>query len=67
MSQGISFSGLGSGLDTDSIISQLVDIERRPITLIQQRQVRLEQQKGIIQEINTGLLTLRDSAEKLAD
>ena len=67
MSQGITFSGLGSGLDTDSIISQLIDIERRPITLIQRRQVRLEQQKAIVKQINSGLLTLRDSAEKLAD
>ncbi|MFH1570875.1 MAG: flagellar cap protein FliD N-terminal domain-containing protein, partial [Gemmatimonadota bacterium] len=67
MSQGITFSGLGSGLDTDSIITQLLDIERRPITLIQQRQAKLEQQKSIVKEINTELLSLRGSAEKLAD
>ena len=58
MSQGVSFSGLGSGLDTDLIISQLVDIERRPVVLIQQRQVRLEQQRGLIQAINSNLLNL---------
>ena len=67
MTQGISFSGLGSGLDTDSIIRQLTEIERRPIVLIQNRQVRLEQQKSVIQQINSGLLSLRDSSEKLAD
>ena len=67
MAQGITFSGLGSGLDTDSIISQLVDIERRPITLIQSRQAQLERQKGIVQQINTELLALKDSAERLAD
>ena len=67
MAQGITFSGLGSGLDTDSIISQLVDIERRPISLIQTRQGQLERQKGIVQQINTELLSLKDSAERLAD
>ncbi|MFC1525856.1 flagellar filament capping protein FliD [Candidatus Latescibacterota bacterium] len=66
MSSGISFSGLGSGLDTDSIIGQLVDIERRPIALLQRRQSNLQLQKGLIQEINTELLTLRGSAEQLA-
>jgi len=67
MSQGISFSGLGSGLDTDAIIKQLTDIERRPIGLIQTRQARLQQQKGVIQQINSSLLTLAGSAEKLSD
>ncbi len=67
MSQGISFSGLGSGLDTDAIIRQLTDIERRPIGLIQTRQARLQQQKGVIQQINSSLLTLSGSAEKLSD
>lgn len=67
MSQGVSFSGLGSGLDTDSIISQLVDIERRPVVLIQRRQARLEQQKGVIQSINSKLLSLKSSVEKLED
>lgn len=65
MSQGISFSCLGSGLDTDSIIDQLVSVERRPIELIQNRQIRLEQQKGVVQEINTKLLSLKGTVDKL--
>jgi flagellar hook-associated protein 2 len=67
MSSGVTFSGLGSGLDTDAIISQLTDIERRPITLIQNRQVQLNQQKAVIQEVNTGLLALKEKAAGLAD
>ena len=67
MSQGISFSGLGSGLDTDAIIRQLTDIERRPISLIQTRRARLQQQKGVIQQINSSLLQLAGTAEKLSD
>jgi flagellar hook-associated protein 2 len=67
MGSGITFSGLGSGLDTDSIITQLTDIERRPITLIQNRQAGLARQKAVIQQINTGLLALKDKAAGLAD
>ena len=66
MSQGVSFSGLGSGLDTDSIISQLISIERRPITLIQRRQATLEQQKGVLNSINSSLVSLQGAAESLA-
>ena len=65
MSQGVSFSGLGSGIDTDSIIQQLMDIERRPILNIQKRQVRLEEQKGVVESINSTLLSLKASVEKL--
>ena len=65
MSQGISFSGLGSGLDTDAIISQLMAVERRPVQLIQNRQFRLEEQKAIVQEINSSLLSLKGTVETL--
>jgi flagellar hook-associated protein 2 len=66
MSQGISFSGLGSGLDTDGIINQLMDIERRPISRILQRQEALKQQRGVLGSINSSLKTLETSAEGLA-
>lgn len=66
MSQGISFSGLGSGLDTDGIINQLMDIERRPISRILQRQEALKQQRGVLGSINSSLQTLQTSAEGLA-
>ena len=65
MAQGISFSGLGSGLDTDSIITQLIDIERRPVVLIQRRQVELAQEKAAIGSINSSLLSFKDSVAKL--
>ena len=34
---GISFSGLGSGLDTNAIVSQLIAVERIPINVLQGR------------------------------
>ncbi len=66
MSQGISFAGLGSGLDTDGIINQLIAIERRPISLIQRRQVTLEQQKSVLGSITSSLVSLQGSVENLA-
>ncbi|MFQ5506994.1 MAG: flagellar cap protein FliD N-terminal domain-containing protein, partial [Planctomycetota bacterium] len=41
---GISFSGLASGLDTQAIVQQLVALERIPITLVE-TQKREEQDK----------------------
>ena len=67
MSQGISFGGLGSGLDTGSIIDQLMSIERRPVQLMQRQQARLELQRETLKGINSSLLTLNGSVKKLAD
>jgi len=47
----ISVGGLASGLDTNSIVDQLVALERRPITL-------LEQQIGTVQKTRTSFATL---------
>jgi len=38
----ITFGGLATGLNTTSIIDELVKVERRPITLLQQQQVKIE-------------------------
>ena len=35
----ISLSGMASGLDTDSIISQLMALEQNKVTAVQKRQV----------------------------
>ena len=67
MANGITFSGLGSGLDTQSIISQLTDIEKRPITLNTAKQTGLNGQKEVFRGINTGLLSLKGTVDKLAD
>ncbi|MCC7260908.1 MAG: flagellar filament capping protein FliD [Candidatus Latescibacteria bacterium] len=67
MANGITFSGLGSGLDTESIIKQLTDIERRPIQLNASKQSKLQEQKEIFRGINTGLLSLKSTVDKLAD
>jgi len=67
MSNGVSFSGLSSGIDTATIIEQLIAIERRPITLLENQQIREENKLVVLQEINSSLLTAKTSVEALAD
>ncbi len=58
----ISFSGLFSGLDTESIISELMKIERQPITLLENKQLILNYQKEALNEINNSLISLKNIA-----
>lgn len=58
LSSGISFGGLVSGLDTGSIISQLVALKRAPI-------VRLEDEKKDLQRGLTILNDLKAAVERL--
>jgi flagellar hook-associated protein 2 len=58
----ITFSGLGSGIDTASIIKALMSIERMPIDRIESDKTRLKQKQGVVQEINGLLGKLRDAA-----
>lgn len=59
-------SGLISGLDTASIIQQLMSIERRPITLLQQQMSEAEAQKSAFSTINTSLLALKTAVDELS-
>ncbi len=51
-------SGIASGLDTETIIEQLMAIERRPLVLMQQRKNTLQQQRDAWRDINTRLNNL---------
>lgn len=61
----ISFSGLGSGIDTASIIKALMTIERMPIDRIESDKTRIKQKQGVVQEINGLLGKLRDAASAM--
>ena len=67
MSQGISFAGLASGIDSNQIIDQLVAIERRPINLLQDQQSTLQSQISALQTVNSNLLAVLTQAEALSD
>ena len=58
----LSFSGLGSGIDTASIVSTLMKLERAPIDRIEADKKTLNTKKGVVQEINTLLGKLRDAS-----
>ncbi len=62
----ISFGGLTSGLDTKAIVSQLMDIERNPQILLQNKLAKQNQQVSALQGINTRLASLATSAAALA-
>jgi flagellar hook-associated protein 2 len=61
----ISFGGLATGLDTGSIISQLVAIRRAPITQMEERQSSYERQISALNDLKTKLLALQTAAADL--
>lgn len=61
-------SGLMSGLDTESIISQMMTIERRPIMLLQQQEAAYQSKisafgalKGVLAELQTAASALTET------
>lgn len=62
---GITFSGLGSGIDTNAIVAALMRLERTPIDRIEADKKKLQGREGVVREINGLLATLRDKAKAL--
>ncbi|HSV74260.1 MAG TPA: flagellar filament capping protein FliD [Chthonomonadales bacterium] len=63
---GIGFSGIGTGLDTESIIQQLLRVQQRPITILQNRKAEIEQQQAAIAQLSVLAVGLQSSAGALA-
>lgn len=61
----ISSPGLGSGLDVNSIVTQLVSLEKQPIKLLQQDASKMQAQLSSWGQIKSALSTLRDAASAL--
>lgn len=61
-----SVGGLASGLDTNSIISQLIELERIPITNLETRKTKLNAKLSAWQEANTRILALKDKMTALS-
>ncbi|HID96223.1 MAG TPA: hypothetical protein EYP53_09255 [Candidatus Latescibacteria bacterium] len=60
-----SVSGLISGMDWDEIISKLMEVERRPVQLLEARQSDYQEKLSAWQDINTKLLALKTTAESM--
>jgi flagellar hook-associated protein 2 len=63
----VSFSGLVSGLNTQSIISAEMAVYEQPLTNLQTEQSTINTKIADYQAINTQLLSLQQSADALAD
>ena len=65
MTTPIRFGGLASGIDTDTIIKQLMQVERVPVDKLEQKKQTTEWKRDAYREINRSLMTLRNSAVDL--
>ena len=61
----LSSAGLGSGLDVNSIVSQLVAIESQPITQLQTQAAGLQTQLSTWGQLSSSLSSLEDAASAL--
>lgn len=59
----INFSGLATGLDTGSIVSQLVELKRAPIYRLQKRRTGFENQMKALDSLKAKLVALQDAAK----
>ncbi len=62
----IQSTGVGSGLDANSIITQLMAIENRPLTRLQQTASTTQTQLSSYGALKSRITTLGDAAEKLS-
>jgi flagellar hook-associated protein 2 len=62
---GIQLSGLVSGLDTQSIISQLMAVEEQPRTRITNEQSQVTKRQSLLQDISTKLTALKTANDDL--
>lgn len=62
----ISFGGIASGLDTQSIIAALSSINQRPISLLEKKRAEFSSLRKRYEELETKLETLRTKARDLA-
>ena len=61
----ITFTGLSSGIDTASIVTQLIAVESAPKTLLIQQQAVTNLQNADFADISTKLYTLKSAADAL--
>ena len=62
----VRFDGLSSGINYTEIISQLLSVERRPITIMQTRIAESTQRKTALLQVSASLLALKGSSDTLS-
>jgi flagellar hook-associated protein 2 len=63
----LAVGGLVTGLDTDALVARLLAVERRPVTLLEARKVRLEAAATAFGELGRRLGALQAAAAALDD
>lgn len=63
----ISSLGIGSGIDANSIVQQLVALERQPITRLKEQATKLDAQLSSFGRVQSMLDSLRSAARTLSD
>jgi flagellar hook-associated protein 2 len=63
MSGSITAGGLISGLDTNALVTQLLSLERKPITRLNSQIGVLKKQQTAVRSVRTQLLSLRNKAQ----
>jgi flagellar hook-associated protein 2 len=61
----VSFSGLATGMDTASLIAQLVELKRAPVYRLQSEKKGYQEQISALGTLKTKLLALQTAARKL--
>ena len=61
----VAFSGLATGLDTGSIVTQLVELKRQPIYTLESRRQGFQDQISALGTLKSKLLALQTAAQKL--
>lgn len=62
---GITFAGLGSGIDTDSIVSRLIQLEQIPINRLQAQQAQLTGRMGLMSQLRGYMGNVQSAANTL--
>lgn len=62
----ISVSGLASGLNTSELISELMDVEREPVTHVSDEKAKLQAQQTALQNVQTSLQALANLASEFS-
>lgn len=65
MAGAISFSGLGSGMDTKSIVDALVNVERAPINALNKKKQNLFKHQRIYSDVDNMLKNLQSTSKTL--
>ena len=63
----ISSTGLGSGLDVNSIVTQLVAIEKKPLTTLALKATNIQNQISSFAQVQSQFSALADVATRIAD